>query len=136
MLKKAFWRDNRTVFIVGLVLSAGYAFMIRRPGLLFNLANFTFCVGIFNLVIAGCNFVRNMGLFKSLGYMAHKGYFKLVGYTAFRRSFHRYGEAEHRTKPMSFAEYNSARKMQPIKEYLIIGAPLAVLSYVLAVAAL
>lgn len=105
------------VFILSLAFAAAFTVMAYRPGFAFNAANFTFCVGMFYIIIGMSVIVYNFGAFKAFGYMAYK------------RRFRQSGKADHSAPPLSLAEYAMARKKYSVKMYFIVGFPAVALSF-------
>ena len=119
-----FGKKELIVFIIGFVFAALITWVGWHSGFLFNASNFTFALGAFHVVIGLCACIRNIGVFR------------LYSYTAYKRAFRRHGNADPSAKPMSFAEYATefSKNKASVKEYFVVGLPLVILSYVLAMA--
>jgi len=118
-LKRIFGVRDLIVFCVGVVFSAFFTFLAYRPGIVFNLINFTFCMGIFHVLVGLCVIVKNLGLFKAFGYMHYK------------RSFRRHGKTDPTVQPLSFGEYVMSSKRYSYREHIFVGIPFVLISILL-----
>ncbi|MCL2376871.1 MAG: DUF3899 domain-containing protein [Defluviitaleaceae bacterium] len=114
-----FRKKDLIVFAISLVFAAFYTWVGWQPHFFFNAANFTFCIGMFHIIVGLWVWIKNIGVFRLFTYMAYK------------ISFRRHGHADHSAKPLSFAEYamEVAKRRSTIKEYFIIGLPFVAISY-------
>ena len=106
------------VFILSVAFASFFTVIAYRPGFAFNAANFTFCMGMFYMLIGMGAIVYNFGAFKAFGYASYK------------RSFRRHGKADHSAQPLSLAEYTLLRKKLSVKMYFIVGFPMLALSFI------
>jgi len=123
LFEKIFGKNDFGIFMMAMALAAIIAATSYRTGMFFyNASNFAFGVGAVYVVIGLSVIVKNIGLFRSVGYMRY------------RREFRRTGDADYSAKPVSYAEYNMEKdkNRRSVKKYFIVGLPFLVISYLLA----
>ena len=119
MARRVGFRVRDVVFIT---VAAVVSFAMYRPGVLYNLTNFTFVLGSIYLIIGLAAVVRNLGMFYSFSYASYK------------RKFYKYGKADHSARPLTFGEFVMEKKnvKTEVKEYFVVGIPIFAVSVILA----
>ena len=117
--KRMFGIRDLILLNVGIAFSAFFTIIAYRPGFIFNLINFTFCLGIFHILFGFGVVLKNIGPFKAFGYMQYK------------RGFRRSGKASPTVQPLSFGEYVLSRKRYSYKEHFFAGMPFIMISLAL-----
>jgi len=120
--RRFFGKKEKTMLVIGFILALFYTIRNYQPGILLNITNIFFIVGIFHVMIGLWVYVQNVGLFK------------IFTYRTYRWKFKRTGQPDPTVRPLSFADYaiELANNQRSIREYFIVGMPFLVLSFILA----
>ena len=108
-------KEKIRVLLVSLLLSITCLAVRRVPGVMRNLSDFCFVVGIVHIFVGATRYVHNVGLFKTFSYSAYK------------RRWRKHGHPSGETRPMSMAEYTQNvilddSRQRPAGWFLIAGA--------------
>lgn len=107
-------KEKIRVLLVSLLLSIACLAVRRVPGVMRNLSDFCFVVGIIHIFVGATRYVHNVGLFKTFSYSAYK------------RRWRKHGHPSSETRPMSLAEYTQNvilddSRQRPVGWFLISG---------------
>lgn len=124
-LKLKYWRKNNkdeirnSIIILGLAVV--YLIIIHRSGILRNLSDLLFVMGILHILVGGVRYIKNVGLFKTFSYWSYQ------------RRWKRVGPEDGELRPMTLTEYTmnvvwDETRHKSVKKELLIGIVLILLS--------
>lgn len=126
MPKKIFGKSDLVLFLIALAVAIITTISSHRPeGLLFNVSNFTFAMGMVYIIVGLSAVVKNMG-----------GMFTSLSYLRYKRKFRRHGHADPSAKPLSYGDFLAEKTKNKVglKKYFFVGLPLLAVSWLLAMA--
>lgn len=85
--------DKAKTLLISLLLSVLCLAIRRVPGVMRNLSDFCFVIGIVHIFVGSTRYIHNVGLFKTFSYSAYK------------RHWRKHGHPSGEMRPMSLAEY-------------------------------
>ena len=92
-IKLALKKDTVRILLVSVLLSVICLAVRRVPGVMRNLSDFCFVVGIVHIFVGATRYIHNVGLFKTFSYSAYK------------RRWRKHGHPSNEMRPMTLAEY-------------------------------
>ena len=92
---KKYWKKEKfRVWFVTAVIALALVVLNWEPGIIRNISDFFFNIGLLHILVGATRNIRNVGLFKTFSYMAYK-----------RRTRKTQGYDGTVIRPMSLAEY-------------------------------
>ncbi|MBE6888113.1 MAG: DUF3899 domain-containing protein [Ruminococcaceae bacterium] len=92
---KQYWKKEKfRVWFVATVIALALLLLNWEPGVIRNISDYFFNVGLLYILVGATRYIRNVGLFKTFSYMAYK-----------RRTRKTQGYDGTVIRPMSLAEY-------------------------------
>lgn len=92
---KRYWKKEKfRVWFVATVIALALLLLNWEPGIIRNISDYFFNVGLLYILVGATRYIRNVGLFKTFSYMAYK-----------RRTRKTQGYDGTVIRPMSLAEY-------------------------------